>query len=451
MKISTLNASELLGNIKRIDANYHLSPGVSAERILSTSPYQQKELKACCDRIFNGNRYKRVYVRDDRRGFVLLGISDVLKGDQSGTKCISKKFTRNFESLLVHEGWILVARSGSGAIGTAVYATEDFENKVISEDLLRIVPNKEIKSGFVYAFLASTYGYNLLQKGIYGTAIPHIEPEYVDRIKVPIFPKKLQTEIHDLIQKASTRRVESNSLLKDAHKIVLEHVRFRSSQKRYSVNLSTLISSHQSRFEAHYYLSDGYLVNEHVKKGRFTYLKDLTKSIFRPGIFKRHYVQDGIDFLGGSDIVKRIPKSDKKLSLTKTRHLKSLVVEEDWILITCGGSIGSSVLVNSFLDGKAASQHILRVVPDRLPTGYLFAYLSSPIGLKSIQSFSYGSVIPQIENHHLERLPVPLLDDEVIQKIDSLVMEYKKGIGDSINFELQAILLVEKEIRSWQK
>lgn len=101
-------------------------------------------------------------------------------------------------------------------------------------------------------------------------------------------------------------------------------------------------------------------------------------------------------------------------------------------MVTCGGTIGASVLVNSYLATKLASQHILRVIPKGIKTGYLFAFLSSEIGVKVIQSFTYGSVIPQIEPHHLELVPIPLLNDEIMNQIDSDVMRYKLNINEAI-------------------
>jgi type I restriction enzyme S subunit len=119
--------------------------------------------------------------------------------------------------------------------------------------------------------------------------------------------------------------------------------------------------------------------------------------------------------------------------------------------VTCGGTIGKSVLVNNYMNDKTASQHILRVIADGIPYGYLFAYMSSNLGLKAIQSFTYGSVIPQIETHHLELLPIPILDEDIISKTHKMIVKYKENLSKAIKNELHAIDLVEKEIESWQK
>jgi type I restriction enzyme S subunit len=290
----------------------------------------------------------------------------------------------------------------------------------------------------------------LTQSG-YGGVVKHIEPHHIESLPIPILPVKKQQEIHKLITEASTLRVEANKLLKEAHDIITENIGFKPKGLGNKVSISSLLNSHQKRFEAQYFISIGMEIKKHIELKKHKLLKDVSEPIFRPGIFKRHYVENGVDFLGGSDIVKSIPRSDKKLSIAKTKHLDDLKIEEDWILVTCGGTIGYSVLVDEYMSGKTASQHILRVITKDLPNGYVYAYMSSKLGLYAIQSYTYGSVIPQIEPHHLELLPIPILEQGTMQKTHEIIMEYKVKLSTAIKNELTAISLVEKEIESWRK
>lgn len=81
--------------------------------------------------------------------------------------------------------------------------------------------------------------------------------------------------------------------------------------------------------------------------------------------------------------------------------------------------------------------------------GYLYAFLSSEIGFKLINMFTSGSVIPQIEPHHLELVPVPVFDKKIVKRIDVLVNLYTKNIEKSKTNELRAIQMVEQEISKW--
>lgn len=435
----------------RLDASFHLSDGVNTKRIIENyCPYKTIALKNEAKQLYKGNIHKRVYVDSPEHGLMFFTASDLFKASPKSSKYISKKYSPYLKDLELKKDWILITRSGT--LGLVKYSTSDYEGTIGTDDLVRIKPlEREILGGYMYAYLSSKYGYGLLTQSGYGGVVKHIEPHHVEKIKVPIFPELKQQEIHDLIVEASKLRVEANRLLKEAQEIVIKHIGFKKKGLGNNVSIFNLMNSHQKRFEAEYFISEGMEIKQHIKSLKHKLLKDISKPIFRPGIFKRHYVENGIEFFGGSDIVRYIPKSDKKLSKAKTKHLTDLKIEEDWILVTCGGTIGFSVLVDEFMSGKTASQHILRVIADDIPTGYLFAFMSSKLGLKAIQGFTYGSVIPQIEPHHLELLPVPIMEKEIMTSTHEIIMKYKASISAAIKNELLAIDLVEKEFESWQK
>ncbi|WP_086478434.1 methylation-associated defense system restriction endonuclease subunit S MAD5 [Arenibacter amylolyticus] len=435
----------------RLDASFHLSDGVNTKRIIENyCPYETVSIKDESKELFKGNIHKRVYVDSPENGLMFFTASDLFKALPESGKYISKKYSPYLKELELKKDWILITRSGT--LGLVKYSTSDYEGFIGTDDLVRIKPlQKKVLGGYMYAYLSSKYGYGLLTQSGYGGVVKHIEPHHVEKINIPVLPELKQQEINSLILEASKLRVEAHELLLKAQNIVINSIGFEKKGLGNSVSISALLDSHQKRFEAEYFISSGMEIKKHIEGLNHTLLKDVAKPIFRPGIFKRHYVENGLDFLGGSDIVRHIPKSDKKLSKAKTKHLEDLKIEEDWILVTCGGTIGFSVLVNEFMSGKTASQHILRVIADEIPTGYLFAFMSSKLGLRAIQSFTYGSVIPQIEPHHLELLPVPILKKDVMNQAHELIMKYKQNTSTAIKNELKAIDLVEKEIESWQK
>lgn len=434
----------------RLDSKFHLSNGLTTVRKIINSRYSIESLNNVTTNIFNGPRFKRIYVNNPLNGIPFMGSSDMLRTHLDSLKLISKKYSKNIDSLKIKENWILV--SCSGTIGNTVFTNRDFVDKTASQHIMRIIPDRQkIKEGFLYAYLSSKYGYALLTQGTYGAVIQHIEPAHIENIPVPIFPESKQQEIHNLIIESANLRVEANRLLEEAHNKIVSLLNIDDSERVGNVSIKNILTSHQKRFESQFHKSVGSIYRDKIYESDYILLKDASEKIFRPGIFKRNYVKYGVDFLGGSDITKHIPNSEKKLSKKQTSNFDELTLKEDWILVTCGGTIGTSVLVNSYLADKLASQHILRVIPKDVKSGYLFAFLSSDIGIKVIQSFTYGSVIPQIEPHHLELVPIPLLENEVMDKIHLSVMKYKCNLNEAIVKENQAISLVEKEIESWQQ
>ena len=338
-------------------------------------------------------------------------------------KNISIKYTPWADTMTLKENQILI--SCAGTVGNTSLVNKSFANCIGSQEIIRVETTK-IPFGFLYAYLSSPTVNQYIQSMIYGAVVPRISPTEIGRLPVLLPHKNQQIQIHKLVLKSSELRSEASKLLKASQKLISEELNYQQKGVQNTTNIKTIVNSHQTRFESSYHSSEGKNIQNHIKNGKYSNLAEISEEIYRPGIFKRHYVEKGVEFFGGAEIMKAIPQSDKKLSIAKTKHLESLKIEEDQILVTCGGTIGNTVLVNRFLAGKAASQHILRVKAKGIKTGYLFAFMSSELGLKIMESFSYGSVIPQIEPHHLDLLPIPIIEKTKMDEIHEMIMECKK-------------------------
>lgn len=170
---------------------------------------------------------------------------------------------------------------------------------------------------------------------------------------------------------------------------------------------------------------------EHLKARKDT-LREVTlggmAGIFNGPRFARSYVDDarfGVPFLGSTDILNADLTGLPLLSRRQVEANPRLVVREGWTLITCSGTIGRMAFARSDMDGMAGSQHFMRVVPDpeRIPPGYLYAYLSSKFGVPLIVGGTYGAIIQHIEPEHIAGLLVPRLstklEREVHERIES--------------------------------
>ncbi len=444
-----------LDNIKpiqfRFDASYHLSEGEEVKRMINASPYRLLKVSDASKDIFIGNRAKRVYVKKRSHGTPFLSSSDILQADLENVKIASNKYTPNIEQMKLQKGWTLISRSGT--IGNCAFANAKHAQKLASEHVIRLVPNNILREGVVYAYLASKYGHSLLTQGTFGAVIQHIEPDFVGSLPIPNFPESFQKEVDDLIQESARLREEATEALEEAHTLIEDKFRVSAKKKSSCVSISSIRSSHNKRFEAFYHTSENRNIYDYIIQNfEYKTLGELTSKIFRPGIFKREYVADGVTFLGGADILMQIPDSEKKLSYRQVEKMPELKVKRNWILVTCGGTIGNTVIIDGQLEKCVISQHVMRIVPkDEVLKGYLYAVLSSKIGHSLITMHSTGSVIPQIESHHLELVPVPILCNEEMLYIDGLISTYVEKIEISKEKEIKAKFLVEQEIEKWNK
>ncbi len=141
---------------------------------------------------------------------------------------------------------------------------------------------------------------------------------------------------------------------------------------------------------------------------------------------RRIYVDDsqrGIPFLAPSEMTRPDLSGVKFVSRKYTPGWEYLLLKRCWTLVSRSGAIGNLVYVRSDMENMAGSDDIIRIVADesKVKPGYLFSFLSSPIGQSLIQQNTYGAVIQHIEPQHLHNLPVPLLSHPIQRRIHNLI------------------------------
>ena len=448
MKCRIVNSRDVLF-VNRFDGSYHNADVNVYDSIIKS--HSDHNLDYYCSTIFTSGRAKRMYTKQEF-GYPFLSNADVASQNPlSACNYASKKYSYD-ETAFLKGGMILTGRVG--AIGQTSFVPKFWEQYGMmgSDNIIRIVVKPEYKNGFIYAYLASKVGNLSFWKHATGGVQPFITDKMVGNLPIPNFPESFQKEVDDLIQQAAKHREQAAKALDEAHAIIDNEFSIAAKPKDNIVSVQNIIKSHTTRFEGSYYTSPNRSIYDFVINNfKYKPLKDCSERIFRPGIFKREYVSRGVTFLGGADIMMAIPKSDKKLSMKQVSRMPELQVQKGWILVTCGGTIGNTVYVDNQIAKCVVSQHVMRVVPkEEMLNGYLYAFLSSKIGYELITLFTYGSVIPSVEAHHLEKVPVPILDDEKTKHIDELVQSYVENLELSKLKETLAITMVEEEIEKWQ-
>lgn len=444
MRTAVIQNNSLL-NSGRIDPSYHLSESIKLKKQLLGSPYTLTTVGEKSEDVFLGNIFTRVFVKGAEHGVPYIAASDMTKSSVDSGKFISKKQAKRLKRLMLDSGWILI--SCSGTLGNVVYTNDLFKNTFATHDLIRLIPdNKKLLSGFLYAYLASKYGYTLLTQSGFGGVVKHINSEHVANIPVPIFPESKQQEIHNLIVESANLRVEANQLLEEAIAYF-----DRLLENGDIVTVGTIsIKNMRNRFDSYSVLEnntiDTIIGNYPIE---WIPIKSISEKIFIGPRSKRNYVTKGIPFLSGSELQKANPtKVEKFLSF---KDAAPFIVNRDWVLITRSGTIGNVSYIFPVLDRYGATDDAIRVVVksnSKITSKYLYAFLASKFGKKCIQKDIFGSVIQHINEEQLGNILMPIFD---IDKIERLIEKYCLFMNKAIIKENQAISFVEKEIESWQQ
>jgi hypothetical protein len=174
----TMRASKALtSGRRRLDATFH-SPGVSAIRLhLAKHGEGIVSISGIDYEVWLPNRFRRIPAED---GVPLVESASLTEINPDITKRIADGDFGDPYRGRVKSGWILLARSGQsyGIIGSAVLAENDLEDKVISDDVIRIKPKAQasIRAGYLVTALSHpAFGRPVVKSLAYGSSIPHID------------------------------------------------------------------------------------------------------------------------------------------------------------------------------------------------------------------------------------------------------------------------------------
>lgn len=137
---------------------------------------------------------------------------------------------------------------------------------------------------------------------------------------------------------------------------------------------------------------------------------------------------------------------------------KKYLLRKGEILIAKIGTLGENetfcrcMYVGDELNGQLVSSAFYRMsTVEGIPSGYLYAWLSSDYGFRLIRYTQYGTKQCYPNPKLLYTLPIPILEREDMDKIHTMVNEaYSKQYEANLK-EKRAIKLVEKEIESVNK
>ena len=202
----TVSASGLFGARRRLEATVH-SPsaafvaetyGMNAAEVIPLSSVAEVRLKG---------RFKRIY---GETGTPYLDSKPIFQVNPGVEKILTPATKIDFDSWMVRAGWLLMACSGT--VGPTALASPWHEGKVITQHIMRIIPDTaRIRAGYLQAILSHEgLGQPLVSSLAYGTSVPELHPGDVEELPVPRFASVVENEIADMAERASDLRYEAD-------------------------------------------------------------------------------------------------------------------------------------------------------------------------------------------------------------------------------------------------
>ncbi|MCF2660052.1 restriction endonuclease subunit S [Parabacteroides distasonis] len=472
MKIGVTSTKHFASMAFRIDPSLHLSEGLQVREELAKSPYELITIKDASEKVFYGNIFSRVFVKDKEHGKTYLAASDTVLANIETGRYLSNKQSNQLKYLWLQKNWILVTCSGT--LGNVTYTNSTFEDKIATHDLIRIVPNdNHILRGVVYAFLAGKYGYYQITQSQFGGVVKHINDKDVRSILIPNFPDTFQKEVDDLIQESARLREEAADMLFEAERLLKTSANLRDlTPEDYDYfgprgagrEVSCFVRKRKDITTTTF---NAFNLSERIKLCILDSLKQCNTISFYDAIDENklqspsgvevNEVKEGfgIMLINQSDIFNQIIKG--KYISKKKKYTKDLLKKGE-ILIAKIGTLGENetfcrcVYVGEELEGQLVSSAFYRMKPiSGIPSGYLYTWLSSDYGFRLLRSSQFGTKQCYPNPTILYKYPIPILSPDIMNEIDQLVKEAHTKRYEANENERKAIRMVEEEIEKWNK
>lgn len=132
--------------------------------------------------------------------------ADMMRARRTPTSTVARKASRYIKQCRIKPRMTLICRSGTfgGIMGRATFASSETDGWAVTEDMVRcLVKSEEYTAEYVYAILSClAIGYPLITAFRYGKDVPHIDPEELKAIPLPVLTPAVRSDLTKKVQDA---------------------------------------------------------------------------------------------------------------------------------------------------------------------------------------------------------------------------------------------------------
>lgn len=187
---------------RRLEGEFYLTGGYAVRLQFEGSSHPRSTMADLAD-VWMPHRLKGIQVVSEW-GIPFLTATQPFDIRPTARKWLAKGRVPGIDSFYVSKGWILVTRSGN--VGDAVLAYSPHFKKIISDDLLRVIPREQTLAGYLYCFLRTKYARAMMRSTRYGSIIKHLEPEHLQALPCLEPPPHLSKNLNRLMGRVTRFR-----------------------------------------------------------------------------------------------------------------------------------------------------------------------------------------------------------------------------------------------------
>lgn len=229
-------------------------------------------------------------------------------------------------------------------------------------------------------------------------------------------------------------------------------------EKRLEVSVIDLkqlfVDNPNIRIDSDYFRNDYLNDDEQIKKKKWSYLGDISKSIINFGAYSLtnfiEFLEEGVPFLNVGDIkennieVENAKRIDEQLSV---EVLKKSLVLEGQVLLTIAGTIGNAAVAYGLPKNTNSNQAIANItLKNDVSPFYLSTFLNSKYGKSQTGRLTISSVQPNLLLTQVKLIKVPIPSSDFQRTVEKSYKDFQQLLKKSAEAYKEAEQLLLKEI-----
>lgn len=453
-----------------LDAQSYQTIYIENIKTLEKSGYKLMKLSSVCKSIYRGNTPEHI---DGiiPKGALLLKTTNIRSNELDLSKifCMEEEVYINEGRFKLNENDICITIMGAtnDIVGRSWVYSSNIGPACFSDGIAKI-EDVRIDSSFLSTYINSRYGHLSIIQWSGSSTRSYITNKQLGDIKIPIPSKEIQKCIGDKVRRAEELREKAKKLKEEAERILSMALDVEDLEKNVdNINLKyNWIGSKtiEDRIDSTSYNPIVLQIKDFYKNFNKEKLKDIAS--YKKGFaFKsKDYIDDqlGVYMLRVTDINGELIDYDSMIRLPQ-RHYEELnqfsLEHKDIVMVVTGNTTGKSVIVhNESGERILLNQNAIRLrINDKYDPYYVDMLIKSKYFQNLLKYSLYQSVQPFISLEFLDEVEIPMIDDDLIERVSKLysqslsnlylskqlIQEAKQDVEDLIEGKLDMFKLNE--------
>lgn len=452
MKSSVLNLSKI--DLNRLDSEYY------EQRFLKNDISLSKLKCIGLNKLFkilSGNAFPSKAFNVNK-GIKIAKITDITQNtDIDSWGFVDTEVFEHYQKNIISDSDILICGTHHNPwdLGKVkqVYFCDDVRTINQRVFLLKIKENDKMLSNYCFIFFNTIYARNQFERYGRGNNQLNLSISELSKIKIPLFmDKKVVNEVSNIVDKYHHSIKQSKDLYNQASKLLeqelgLDKIEFEK-KKSFTANFSEIVEN--NRCDSDYYKNEYRQIEQHIKDFKTISLNSLCFMNKGIEVGSNAYTDEGKLFIRVSNLDIngfKFSNSDKYISQNYYDSLKAYEPQENDILLTKDGTVGTCYVVDEKIEGIISGAIVkLSLKTQDIEPEYFALAVNSKFCQMQISRECSGALIQHWKPEQIRKLQIPIIDYEKMREISKLVIEAKKAKKQSKLLLAQAKKRVEELI-----